>query len=126
MSCHSSDMPTEWHPGDEVPFAWTDITWLLHRHHVSWAYYLDHGAVTVNPKNQGATSIHWNPLPGFTDVHEDKQLASMRPLSVFYKLAKARTLPKVSWVMPARSTAVPAGSARRARGGSLRELSEWG
>jgi phospholipase C len=45
-------------------------------------------------------SVHWNPLPGFTDVHKDGQLGSLRPLSVFYKQAKAGTLPKVSWVAP--------------------------
>jgi phospholipase C len=100
MSCHSSDMPKERTKSDPVPFAWTDITWLLHRHHVSWAYYLDHGAISVDLKNRNGASIHWNPLPGFTDVHEDHQLASMRPLTVFYKSAKAGTLPKVSWIMP--------------------------
>jgi len=100
MSCHGSDMPKERTPSDPTPFAWTDLTWLLHRHHVTWAYYLDHGPVTVNLQNRHGVSIHWNPLPGFTDVHEDKQLGSMRPLSVFYRAAKAGTLPKVSWVMP--------------------------
>ena len=100
MSCYSTNMPPERLPSRQTPFAWTDITWLLHRHHVSWSYYLDHGAVTVDLHNQGGVSIHWNPLPGFTDVHKDGQLGSLRPLSVFYKQAKAGTLPKVSWVAP--------------------------
>jgi phospholipase C len=100
MSCKGTDMPPERTPADQTPFAWTDVTWLLHRHHVSWSYYLDHGAVTVDLKNPNGVSIHWNPLPGFTDVHEDNQLGSLRPLSVFYKQAKAGTLPKVSWVAP--------------------------
>jgi phospholipase C len=73
---------------------------LLHRHHVSWGYYLDHGAVTVSLGNPHGVSIHWNPLPGFTDVHRDGQLGSVRPLKVFYRQAKAGTLPKVSWVAP--------------------------
>jgi phospholipase C len=100
MSCHGTNMPPERLPNRQTPFAWTDITWLLHRHHVSWSYYFDHGAVTVDLHHQGGVSVHWNPLPGFTDVHKDGQLGSLRPLSVFYKQAKAGTLPKVSWVAP--------------------------
>jgi phospholipase C len=93
-------MPPERLPSRPTPFAWTDITWLLHRHHVSWSYYLDHGAVTVSGGNPTGTSVHFNPLPGFTDVSKDGQLGSIRPLSVFYKQANAGTLPKVSWVAP--------------------------
>jgi phospholipase C len=100
MSCKSTDMPPERLPDRQTPFAWTDITWLLHRHHVSWGYYLDHGAVTASLGNPLGTSVHWNPLPGFTDVHQDHQLGRMRPLSVFYRQAKHGTLPKVSWIEP--------------------------
>jgi phospholipase C len=99
-SCRSTNMPPERLPDRETPFAWTDITYLLHRHHVSWSYYLDHGPVTVDLKNRGGVSIHWNPLPGFTTVRKNHQLGSMRPLSVFYKQAKEGTLPKVSWIAP--------------------------
>jgi phospholipase C len=100
MSCFGTDMPPERLPSRPTPFAWTDITWLLHRHHVSWSYYLDHGAVTVSGGNPTGTSVHFNPLPGFTDVRKDGQLGSIRPLSVFYKQAKAGTLTKVSWIAP--------------------------
>src|SRR5579859_1182591 len=100
MSCYSNLTPPERLPSRQTPFAWTDITWLLHRHHVSWSYYLDHGAVTVSLGNPMGTSIHWNPLPGFTDVHKDGQLGSIRPLKVFYRQAKAGTLPHVSWIAP--------------------------
>jgi len=99
-SCRSTNMPPERIPGRETPFAWTDLTWLLHRHHVSWSYYLNHGPITVDLRNRGGVSVHWNPLPGFTTVHKDKQLGSLRPLSVFYKQAKEGTLPKVAWVAP--------------------------
>jgi len=98
MSCTASDQPRERFPSRPTPFAWTDLTWLLHRHRVSWSYYLDHGAVSGS--NPGGVSIHWNPLPGFTDVHKDGQLGSVRPLSIFWKQAKAGTLPKVSWIAP--------------------------
>jgi len=99
-SCYGTNMPPERLPDRQTPFGWTDITWLLHRHHIRWAYYLDHGAVTPSLGNPNGTSLHFNPLPGFTDVHKDHQLGSIRPLSVFYRAAKAGTLPKVSWVAP--------------------------
>ena len=100
MSCSRTNMPPERLPNRQTPFAWTDITWLLHRHKISWSYYLDHGAVTVSLGNPTGTSIHFNPLPGFTDVHKDGQLGSIRPLRIFYKQAKAGTLPKVAWIAP--------------------------
>ena len=100
MSCRGSNMPPERRPSDPVPFAWTDITWLLHRHHVSWSYYLNGGPVTLNLGNPSGTSIHFNPLPGFTDVRKDHQLGSIRPLKVFYKQAKAGSLPHVAWMAP--------------------------
>jgi phospholipase C len=100
MSCRSTDMPNERLPDRQTPFAWTDITWLLHKHHVSWGYYLDHGGVTVSLGNPGGVSVHWNPLPGFTDVHQDGQLGNIRPLSTFFNQAKAGTLPQVSWIEP--------------------------
>jgi phospholipase C len=99
-SCGGSDMPPERKPSDPTPFAWTDITWLLHRHHVSWSYYLNHGPVTLTLGNPTGTSIHFNPLPGFTDVRKDGQLGSIRPLKVLYRQARQGTIPKVAWVAP--------------------------
>jgi phospholipase C len=98
MSCVSSATPPDRKPGRPTPFAWTDLTYMLHKKHVSWAYYLDHGA--VSDQHQNGVWVIWNPLPGFTDVHKDRQLGSIRPLSTFYKQAKEGTLPKVSWISP--------------------------
>jgi phospholipase C len=98
MSCTGSLNPPDRTPTRQRPFAWTDLTWLLHKQHVSWGYYLDHGAVADHHQN-GVWEI-WNVLPGFTDVHQDRQLGSIRSLSTFYRQAKAGTLPKVSWVAP--------------------------
>ncbi len=100
MSCHGTDMPPERRDERHTPFAWTDLTWLLHRHHVSWGFYLDHGAVGLSGANPNGVSIHWNPLPGFTDVHEDGQLENVRPLRDFYQQAKTGTLPSVAWMSP--------------------------
>ena len=97
MSCVSTDEPVNRSPSDPTPFAWTDLTYLLHKNHVSWGYYLDHGAQGTG--NPGVPPI-WNPLPGFSDVHQDGQLNNVTDLSLFYAQAKAGTLPSVSWIVP--------------------------
>lgn len=52
---------------------------------------------------QGArTPSIWNPLPSFTDVKSDGQLANIKNLSAFYPAAEHGRLPAVSWIMPAQ------------------------
>ena len=98
MSCVSSLMPNDRTVANPRPFAWTDLTWLLHMYHVSWGYYLDHGAQSAsNP--MGVPKI-WNPLPGFGDVQADHQEANIQLLRNFKAEAKAGTLPALSWVVP--------------------------
>jgi len=98
MSCTNSANPPDRRASRPTPFAWTDVTYLLHRKHVSWGYYLDHGAVADH--NQDGVWVIWNVLPGFTDVHKDHQAGNVRPLRDFYLQAKAGTLPKVTWISP--------------------------
>ncbi len=91
-------------------YAWTDMTYLLHRFGVSWGYYVfkgtepdceDDSAMTCAPVQQGPkTPGIWNPLPHFTDVHQDGQLGNIQTLSNFFTAAKAGTLPAVSWIDP--------------------------
>jgi phospholipase C len=90
-------------------YAWTDLTYLLHRHGVSWAYYVADGtepdcaddAMTCAPRPQHAgTPGIWNPLPWFTTVRQDRQLGNIRPLTSFLAAARQGTLPAVSWVVP--------------------------
>ena len=91
-------------------YAWTDITYLLHKYGVSWGYYVMKGtepdcetdsSVTCAPVAQGPkTPGIWNPLPHFTDVHQDGQLGNVQTLSNFYTAARAGTLPAVSWIDP--------------------------
>ncbi len=99
------------HPLDQSPlYAWTDMTYLLHRSGVSWGYYVFKGtepdcesdsAVTCAPVGQAAkTPGIWNPLPHFADVQQDGQLGNIQSLSNFYTAAKAGTLPAVSWIDP--------------------------
>jgi phospholipase C len=42
----------------------------------------------------------WNPLPHFTDVHQDSQLGNIQSIANFYPQAQRGTLPAVSWVIP--------------------------
>jgi phospholipase C len=98
MSCKGTDQPGNRTATRPTPFEWTDLTWLLHIHHVSWGYYLDHGA-QVDGKGPGVPTI-WNPLPGFTDVRLDNQEANIQPLTNFLAQAKSGKLPAVSWIVP--------------------------
>jgi phospholipase C len=98
MSCTSAAMPKNRSASHPAPFAWTDLTWLLHTKHVSWGDYLDHGA--RSPASPRGVFRIWNVLPGFTDVHEDRQTKNIRPLTTFMARAKAGTLPRVSWILP--------------------------
>ncbi|MBO0822664.1 MAG: phospholipase, partial [Actinobacteria bacterium] len=93
-----------------IDLAWTDITWLLYMHHVSWGYYVQDGwepdcrndaSVDCAPVRQSwNTPGIWNPLPLFSDVREDGQLGNVKPLGDFLTAAKKGTLPAVSWVVP--------------------------
>jgi phospholipase C len=91
-------------------YAWTDLTYLLHKYGVSWAYYVfkgtepdceDDAAMACAPIGQNAkTPGIWNPLPYFTDVQQDGQLGNVQSLSDFFAAAKAGSLPAVSWIDP--------------------------
>jgi phospholipase C len=91
-------------------YAWTDLTYLLHKYGVSWAYYVfkgtepdceDDAAMACAPVAQSAkTPGIWNPLPYFTDVQQDNQLGNIQSLSDFFAAAKAGSLPAVSWITP--------------------------
>jgi phospholipase C len=90
-------------------YAWTDITYLLHKHHISWRYYLSQGtepdcasgAMTCTPVPQNIkTPEIWNPLPDFTTVHQDKQIGNIQADTKFFRDAYAGNLPAVSWLIP--------------------------
>ncbi len=91
-------------------YAWTDLTYLLHKQNVPWAYYVfngtepdcqDDAAMTCAPVAQNAkTPGIWNPLPYFDTVKQDGQLGNIQSLSNFYTAAKKGTLPAVSWIDP--------------------------
>ncbi|MDE3090643.1 MAG: alkaline phosphatase family protein [Chloroflexota bacterium] len=90
-------------------YAWTDLTYLLHKNNVSWAYYVAEGtqpdceddAMFCTPKPQKASTPQiWNPLPYFETVRKDGELGNIQTLDHFYQAAKDGTLPAVAWVVP--------------------------
>ncbi len=92
-----------------VQSAWTDLTYLLYRQHVSWNYFVESGTqpdcaddeATCAPVPQNYTTPGiWNPLPIFTDVQADGQLGNIQPTSRYFADAQAGSLPSVSWVTP--------------------------
>jgi phospholipase C len=96
-------------PGTPI-YAWTDLTYLLHRQHVSWGYYVVAGtepdctnaaALSCVPGQQNAkTPGIWNPLPYFDTVNHDDQVGNIRSVNSFYTAAQHGQLPAVSWVVP--------------------------
>ena len=92
-------------------FSWTDMTYLMYRHHVSWRYYVapgtepdcaDDAALCQGQPQQGAgTPGIWNPLPNFQTVRSDGQEGNIESTNPnFYKAAHDGTLPAVSWIVP--------------------------
>ena len=97
-------------PGHQPIYAWTDLTYLLHKNHVSWGYYVvsgtepdceNDGAETCAPVAQNSSTPGiWNPLPWFDTVKADNQLKNIQDVTKFYSAAKSGSLPAVSWVVP--------------------------
>ena len=119
FSCHNAlDAPANPpDPGFGIPnpltsadYAWTDLTYLLHKDNVSWRYYVEGGtqpdcadssavtcpAVAQNAKTPGI----WNPLPQFDTVKQDGQVSNITDTSNYFAAAKEGTLPAVSWITP--------------------------
>src|SRR5690348_10433255 len=125
MSCHNYIAPYKLPEFDKavhqelttgttsIDLAWTDITWLLHAHHVSWRYYVQKGAQpdcsndsaeTCAAVQQSArTPGIWNPLPLFEDVQQDQQVKDIQGLHNYFVAARTGTLPSVSWITPSNS-----------------------
>ena len=97
-------------PGSGPIYAWTDLTYLLHKNNITWGYYVVAGtepdcendqalscaAVKQNAKTPGI----WNPLPYFDTVRADGQEGNIQSVDNYYTSARDGTLPAVSWVVP--------------------------
>jgi phospholipase C len=93
----------------KIDYPWTDLTYLLHREHVSWGYYVQPGDQPDCANNQifcrkvkqsFTMPGPWNPLPQFDTVVADSQLGNVQPLANFFTAAKRGQIPKVSWIVP--------------------------
>jgi len=96
-------------PRTPPDYAWTDLTYLLHKNHISWNYYVAGGTqpdcaddqmVCSQPLQNAKTPGIWNPLPYFDTVKQDGELNNVTDISNFYAAAKKGALPAVSWIAP--------------------------
>ena len=110
------DYPADFRPRDarmhgpgRPDYAWTDLTYLLHRQHVSWAYYVMSGRQPACANDMAAcqglrvrvrTPGIWNVLPYFDTVRQDGELGNIRDLRDFYRAAHDGKLPQVVWLAP--------------------------
>jgi len=88
---------------NDRPFRWADITWLLHKHGVDWAYYV--GSDTcLEPGCEAAggqdTPALFMPIAGFRTVAYTGQTDHIRTYPDFFSRAASGTLPAVSWIVP--------------------------
>ena len=91
-------------------FAWTDLTYLLHKNNVSWGFYVlsgtepdcedDSEKTCVQHQQNAKTPGIWNPLPYFDTVKQDGELGNIQSLDKFFTQAQSGTLPAVSWITP--------------------------
>jgi phospholipase C len=90
-------------------YAWTDVTWLLHKNNVDWNYYVasgdepdcEDGAMTCTPAPQGYLKPgFWNVLPWFDDVIADNEVGNVLDTNDFYTNIAANKLAAVTWLIP--------------------------
>jgi phospholipase C len=95
----------------QIDYAWTDVTYLLRKHHVSWGYYIEQGSepdcendeatCRLRPQSASTPGI-WNPLPFFVDVNQSGDTIRVQDSSAFFDAARTGKLPSVSWVVPSQ------------------------
>jgi phospholipase C len=97
--------------GQPLDYPWTDLTYLMHRDHVSWRYYVANGSQPDCADNMmfcphvpqsAKTPGIWNPLPRFDDVQQDHQVGDVQPLEDFFHAANDGKLAAVTWITPSQ------------------------
>jgi phospholipase C len=91
-------------------YAWTDLTYLLHKYAVSWRYYIFQGTEPLcdtdttqscAPHIGGPQSISiWYPLKWFDTVIKDNQTRNVQSIKHLFTAAQTGRLAAVSWVVP--------------------------
>jgi phospholipase C len=100
-------------PTQKAPdYAWTDLTYLLHKDRVSWRYYVFKGTqpdcdddqmfCKALPQSSTTPGI-WNPLPWFDTVKQDRQRENVASFNEFLHDARSGHLPEISWLAPTDS-----------------------
>jgi phospholipase C len=103
--------PPGWLGTTRAPvYAWTDLTYLLHKHHLSWRYYMFNGTeplcdsdltLSCAAGTNGSKSYSiWYPIKWFDTVHNDRQAKNIRSVKALFAAAQTGRLPAVSWVVP--------------------------
>jgi phospholipase C len=103
--------PKGWFGATKKPvYAWTDLTYLLHKHHVSWRYYMFTGTEpacysdatqSCAPVTNGPISQKlWYPVKWFDTVKNDGQTHNIESVKHLFAAATKGKLPAVSWVVP--------------------------
>jgi phospholipase C len=102
------DDPGNEHSG-KPEYAWTDITYLLHKSGVSWNYFVaagdepdcEDGAMTCTPVPQNYKKPgFWNVLPWFDDVKADNEVGNVLDTNLFYQNIAAGKLATITWLIP--------------------------
>ena len=91
-------------------YAWTDLTYLLHKQHVSWGYYLAEGRAGLRGRRRRpARHVAQKPDAGDLEPAAVLRRRCRRTAdrqhpdrTSFFKAARNGTLPAVSWVVPER------------------------
>jgi phospholipase C len=90
-------------------YAWTDVTYLLHKNNVSWQYYVaegvepdcENGSVTCDAGVQHYLYPgYWNVLPWFDDVKADDEVGNVADTLDFFTDLEAGKLASVNWLIP--------------------------
>ncbi len=111
---NSPGYPPGWVGTTKRPvYAWTDLTYLLHKHHVKWRYYMWKGfeplcesdaTLSCTPQTNGPqTPSIWYPLKWFDTVRNDHQGNNVESISHLFAAADSGQLPSVSWVVPSKT-----------------------
>ena len=93
-----------------IDLAWTDTTWLLYAHHVSWRYYVqacvqpdcanDSAGTCAGGSAECPDTRDLEPAAAVGDVQADDEPENIQSTRAYLHAAKKGTLPAVSWVVP--------------------------
>jgi phospholipase C len=90
-------------------YAWTDVTYLLHKKGISWRSFIaggktpdcDDGEMSCDASAQHYLNpSYWNVLPWFDDVKEDDEVGNVVDMNDFFTNLSAGNLAAVNWLTP--------------------------